>query len=173
MKKIMMLVLVMWAAGAYSQEIRMPDEKRKDYVDEREKDNSPANTTTKEQSELNAERRKQAELERKKRAAATGDKSAAKGISVYCIIQEMSEPGARNSKVSINVEEGYEKHVKKMDEVTQKHVMMAIEKRSYSSGLEALSTLTQSKWSLVESSVYSFQDMAVREYLMEYQLPLR
>lgn len=173
MKKLLMLVLVLWAAGAYSQEIRMPDEKRKDYVKERETNKSPTDSKTTQQRDSDAERKKQAELARKQRAEEIKANQTAKGNSVYCIIREMSNLKEANTKVTILVEEKFEGHVKRMDDDTQKQMMTAIQKRAYASGLDALSAFTQSNWSLVETSVYSWQEMAVREYLMEYQLPVR
>lgn len=65
MKKLLLSLFILSAAGTYAQEIRMPEEKRKEYVKEQERKKAATERPTTESDE---ERKKRA-LEARKQAA--------------------------------------------------------------------------------------------------------
>ena len=174
MKKILLSVLVLWAAGAYSQEIRMPDEKREDYVKEQRK---ITNSTSKDNSE-SADRkseeveRRQRELEARKRATYAAQK-ANSGKTFYCIIHESTTLDGRKSEVTIEVDNTLEKHVQDLDKRTQKALMLATEKRGYKNALGALNNFSMNGWTLSHASDYMDlkSERIVHRYLIGYNIP--
>lgn len=174
MKKIILSVLVLWAAGAYSQEIKMSEEKRQQYVNEKATNSNDAQLQKREAEA----RRRRAEAE-KKRIAAGREGASQRGAvnqssnSIYCMIQEMGKTGSKEGDVSIIVDSEFTRTAKELGERDKKQaeaLFMAAEPKSYRSGMDALNTFSRSGWSLVQSNVYTQEEMVVHEYLMEYEL---
>jgi len=173
MKKILLSVLVLSAAGAYSQEIRMPDEKRKEYIREEQKTTSSARPEQNETSDRNAEeeRRKRA-LEARKKAAHAAQSQSDNEAAVYCIIEETRSLDGKEIIVSIQADLAMEKQLKGANRMGFKSLRMATEKETFKSGLEAINHFSTNGWTLSHSSsmISPGSENIIHRYIMS--LPL-
>lgn len=173
MKKIILSVLVLWAAGAYSQEIKMPAEKRQEYVNDKATNSNDAQT----QKRDDEARRRRAEAE-KKRLSAEREGSIQRGEvkssnSIYCMIREKGKMESKEADVEIITDSEFMRTAKQLGERDKRQaeaLFMAADAKAYRSGMDALNSFSRSGWSLVNSNVYTQEEMVVHEYLMEYQL---
>lgn len=160
MKKLLLSLFILSAAGTYAQEIRMPEEKRKEYVKEQERKKASS-------SQLNSqtdEERRQALEERKKAAMASSESRA--GGKIYCIIKETRSMGEADTRVSVITDREFEMSVKEAGEKNKSALGIALEKKKYTSALQALNNFSKSGWELVNTSVYTEKSFITHEYLV-------
>ena len=173
MKKILLSVLVLSAAGAYSQEIRMPDEKRKEYIkEERQATNSASKKQSKATNQVTEEERRREALEARKRAAQASKNESGVGTMVYCIIEEQQSVNGKKTIVSVQADPTMEKHMSKSDKQAYKALSLVLKKSDYKNGLHALNSFSLNGWELVNSSSYMNPEteMIVHNYLMRYRI---
>ena len=168
MKKIMLSVLVLWATGAVCQEIKMPDDKRKEYVKERPVNSIDAQTQQREE----AARKRQIEAQQRRE---TGARSTMKqsGKSIYCMIRETSSADNKKSAVEIVTHSIYSQNAKEMMEGNRenaKALLLPTTEEDYKTGLDAVNNFSNHGWSMNQSHVYTIKESVVREYLMELQI---
>lgn len=167
MKKILMSLLVLWATGAFAQEIRMPEEKRKDYVEER------APTTVSEAEQMNEaeERRRKAAIARRRAQYGQMKQVSSSSDKVYCTVHELASVNGRTKEVRILTPENLSKYISKADKEVQQQIGTAVQKVRYPTALDALSALSGDGWVVESTNVVMNPDMLLREYLLVYYLP--
>lgn len=161
MKKLLLSLFILIAAGSYAQEIRMPEEKRKEYVKEQESKKASTNSRA---SQADEERKRRALEERKKAAMAKADATA--GNMIYCIVQETRSMGESDSRVRVITDQEFEFSVKEAGEKNKSALGLALEKKRYISALQALNNFSKNGWELVNTSVYTEKSTITHEYLM-------
>lgn len=161
MKKLLLSLFILSAAGAYAQEIRMPEEKRKEYVKEQESKKTSTNSRT---SQADEERKRRALEEQKKAALANANATADKML--YCIIQESRSMGESDSRVRVITDQEFEFSVKEAGEKNKSAMGLALEKKKYTSALQALNNFSKNGWELVNTNVYAEKSIITHEYLI-------
>lgn len=161
MKKLLLSLFILSAAGTYAQEIRMPEEKRKEYVKEQE---SKKATTSQRDTETDEERKRRA-LEERKKAAMMNEQSTS-GSKIFCIIQEMRSMGENDTRVSVITDREFELSVKQAGEKNRLALGLALEKKKYTSALQALNNFSKNGWELINTTVYTEKSFVIHEYLV-------
>lgn len=167
MKKILLVVFVLASAMAYSQEIRVPDEKRDNYSNDRNgKDVKERTTMSPEQQK---ERDKQA-IQRREEAVRKNKEAAMRNAAmpIYCIIQEISTPGKPGKERVSVIQATEEESLKNLDQRKMERMKDTMHrKKEHRSGLDAVQYFLGAGWTLENTSVYSLNNETVREYLMK------
>lgn len=161
MKKLLFAVVLLSATSVYSQEIRVPDDKREQYVKERE------NKAV--LSEEDQKAREEAYRKRKEEAMRQQQGRPATAVSeIYCIIQEISVP-TKPGKAQVNIlrSSDYLEQLKNLDMRKQPNMKESISTDDFVSGMDALNKYIQLGWKLEHTTVYPSGDQIVREYLMK------
>lgn len=161
MKKLLFAVVLLSATSVYSQEIRVPDEKREQYVKERENKAVLSEEDQKAREEAYRKRKEEALRQQEGRPANTVKE-------IYCIIQEISVP-TKPGKAQVNIlrSSNYEEQLKNLDLRKQPNMKETIVNDDYVSGMDALNRYIQLGWTLEHTTVYTSGDQTVREYLMK------
>lgn len=165
----MLSVLLLCSVGAFSQEIRMPDEKRKNYVNE----NSPSTNNSDQQRREAASKQRQLEAERRQQFSARSE-ARKEGVSVFCIVRETTSFDAAKTSVEVISDKEFERTVKTLseqDKERSKALAMVLRSPAYATGLDALNNFSRSGWELVDSNTLTYKEIVVREYLMKFVLP--
>lgn len=165
MKKLLLSLFILSAASTYAQEIRMPEEKRKEYV--KEQDAQKASSTMN-AAEINEERRKLALEKRKKAAMMKADLNSVRKI--YCIIKETRSMGENNNQVKVITDREFETLAKEAGEKNKSAIGVALEKQKYASALQALNYFSKNGWELISTNVYAEKSLITHEYLVGVSL---
>lgn len=161
--------MLLGAGVAYGQEITMPDDKREQYVKEREQRAKEAREKREAQQDVERERLARERAQKSREMAAAASKSDFAGNQmVYCIIQETFRPGeGGKSEVHIMFDTEQESLLKSLPQDKQKLMTLTLEKQRFANGMEALGHFTRQGWRMEHSTVYPFEGVMVREYLMK------
>lgn len=154
MKKLLIIVFVFGSAMAFSQEIRVPDEKRESYSKEKKESPSISSDQMKEQARQSGVR--------------TATTLKPEGAPVFSIIQEFSYPGKQGKERVIILNALDQMGDVKMDPKKAELIKATLNnKRNYASGLDALQHFLSLGWTLENVSVYPNNEEVVREYMMK------
>lgn len=169
MKKVLIAIMLLGAGATYAQEITMPDDKREQYVKEREQRAKEAREKREAQQDVERERLARERAQKSREAAAAASRSDNDGNQdVFCIIQETFRPGeGGKSEVTIIFDSERELLLKTLPKDKQKLMSLTLEKQRFSNGMEALGHFTRQGWRMEHSTVYPFEGVMVREYLMK------
>jgi len=167
MKKLLLIMMVLGATAGYSQEIRVPDDKREQYQKEKEQRPEVSAQDQKRMDEAAAKRKEAAERQRREQMAANP-----RGVSranVYSIIQEISTPGKPGKEqVIVMIGSNAEQNMKNLDERTLERMKVSMQSIDFKTGLDALNHYTAAGWSLENTTVYSTNGQTVREYMIKF-----
>lgn len=172
MKHIFFTALIFCSFTVLSQEIRMPDEARGKYVtEESQKDQSNASAEQARKAEMDRARKKR-EAQRGSSTSTTSQDELKEGTTsaVFCSIREIGTVEGNHGKVIIAVDPNIKKLGENLEPGKKKALYATLESSEYKSGLGALTTLSSSGWTLVETNMYSFEKTVVREYLLKLDL---
>lgn len=89
---------------------------------------------------------------------------------IYCIIQEMRTMGEGDSRTSVITDREFELSVKEAGEKNRSALGLALEKKKYTSALQALNSFSKNGWELVNTSVYTEKNFITHEYLVGVRL---
>lgn len=165
MKKLLLSLFIMSAAGTYAQEIRMPEEKRKEYVKEQE---AQKLSSAKESGQTVEERKRRALEERKK--AAMMKSALNSNRKIYCIIQEQRNMGENDVHVKVVTDKDFELSIKEAGPTHASVIGVALQKQKYTSALQALNNFSKNGWELISTNVYSEKSLITHEYLVGVSL---
>lgn len=174
MKSIILSTLILCSSTAFSQEIRMPDDKRDKYVTEQSREKEVKKVDDKErQAKMDQERReKEKERQRSRESsslAPTKDEKIEADVA-FCSVREIGTMDDYAGKVSIAIDPKVKMVAERLDDDMKKQLYAAMEGHRFNSGMEALGFLSSNGWTLVESNIYTVKEHVVREYLLKLDL---
>jgi len=167
MKKILLIMMVLGATAGYSQEIRVPDDRREQYQKEKEKRPVVSADDQKRMDEAAARRREAAERQRKEQMAS--NPREATRTNMYYIIQEISTPGKPGKEqVIVMMGSDVEQNMNNLDDRALQQMKTSMARSDFNTGIDALNHFTGSGWTLENTTVYSTNGQTVREYMIKF-----
>jgi hypothetical protein len=152
MKKLILLAFVLAASTSFAQEMKLPDDKKKDYVKEDKKKSNDKTT----QTTATAQRED----------ATKTVKSTGAELVNYCIVREYNDEEIKKYAVEVVSDYSALSASRDIDPMKIKELAIATEPRRYKTAIEAINTLAMQGFKLTSSNSYVTGSMAIKEYIM-------